>query len=554
MHTEPQTIVFVSPRYGLEFVGGAEAFVREYAEELQRRGHAVEVLTTCSNALIHWNNVYPAGVETVNGVTVRRFPTDQGDTMLYDRLITKAVTQPGGLSYREQQQFIEHSIHSQALYTHLREHAEQYRCCVVTPYMFGTTYRVNQIMGRKTIHIPCLHDETFARFAIYHEMLEEAGGILFNAPEEQQLARRLGIRNPWAQVVGLGFAEAQPGDAAAFRQCYGLGDDPFLLYSGRFEVPKNVPLLLEYFQRYKREHPSPLRLALIGRGPVPIPQQPDIVDLGFFRPGTMSDALAAATALVQLSVNESFSIVIMEAWQQGRPVIVHRDCAVTSGHAERSGGGWAVGGYQEFAQALDAMLADPAQANRRGALGRAYVAREYGWDTVVGRLTQALDHVLAPRSLYDDLGQRGVRRAKSFSEARYADQFASLLEQALPSLKAVRADQAEHDTLAELAHVGLLDYRVRSNAPVVGRLIVWLRTQLTAHLKEPYVDALVQRQERFNLAMHERVAELSQRLRHTNQREANRIIREQQQRIAQLEARVTQLESLRYREEKQVEE
>ena len=34
MHTEPQTIVFVSPRYGLEFVGGAEAFVREYAEEL----------------------------------------------------------------------------------------------------------------------------------------------------------------------------------------------------------------------------------------------------------------------------------------------------------------------------------------------------------------------------------------------------------------------------------------------------------------------------------------------------------------------------------------
>ena len=70
----------------------------------------------------------------------------------------------------------------------------------------------------------------------------------------------------------------------------------------------------------------PLRLALIGRGPVPIPQQPDIVDLGFFRPGTMSDALAAATALVQLSVNESFSIVIMEAWQQGR-LVEHVFCA-----------------------------------------------------------------------------------------------------------------------------------------------------------------------------------------------------------------------------------
>ncbi len=489
----------------------------------------------------------------VNGVPVRRFPTDDVDTELYDRLVVKAFTKPGTLTYTEEQQFIDNSIHSQELYNYVRDHAEQYRCCVVVPYLFGTTYRINQIMQGKTIHIPCLHDETFAYFSIFHEMLEEAGGILFNAVEEQALARRLGIGNRNGMVVGVGFSEARAGDASAFRQKHGLGDSPFLMYSGRFEPPKNVPLLIDYFQRYKREHPSDLRLVLIGRGPVQIPQRPDILDLGFFRPGTMHDALAAATALVQLSVNESFSIVIMEAWQQGRPVIVHSDCAVTRGHVERGGGGWAIGSYEEFENSVTTLLANPAVANERGALGRAYVAREYSWDIVLSRFQSALDRFLSPHTLYDSLSQRGIRRAKSFSAVRYADQLHSALEQVIPAIKGAGVEQADRATMTLLAQVGQPDYTIKSNLPVFGRLIVWLRSQLTSHLKEPYLDVIVSRQERFNFAVQERIAELSQRLRYMNQREANRTIRAQELRITQLEERINQLEAQWVRAEEKAE-
>jgi hypothetical protein len=46
--------------------------------------------------------------------------------------------------------------------------------------------------------------------------------------------------------------------------------------------------------------------------------------------------------------------------------------------------------------------------------------------------------------------------------------------------------------------VALREYEVRSGLPVVGPLIVWLRRNLTSHLREPYLDPIVERQVKFN--------------------------------------------------------
>jgi hypothetical protein len=39
---------------------------------------------------------------------------------------------------------------------------------------------------------------------------------------------------------------------------------------------------------------------------------------------------------------------------------------------------------------------------------------------------------------------------------------------------------------------------VRSNAPLVGRLIAWVRRNVTSHLREPYLDPTLERQVAFN--------------------------------------------------------
>ena len=48
------------------------------------------------------------------------------------------------------------------------------------------------------------------------------------------------------------------------------------------------------------------------------------------------------------------------------------------------------------------------------------------------------------------------------------------------------------------ADVMLRDYQVRSGLPVVGRLIAWARRNLTSHLREPYLDPVLERQVAMN--------------------------------------------------------
>ena len=60
-------------RYGADINGGAELHARYIAERLARHAQ-VEVVTTCARDYVTWRNERTAGVETVNGIPVRRFP------------------------------------------------------------------------------------------------------------------------------------------------------------------------------------------------------------------------------------------------------------------------------------------------------------------------------------------------------------------------------------------------------------------------------------------------------------------------------------------------
>jgi len=48
------------------------------------------------------------------------------------------------------------------------------------------------------------------------------------------------------------------------------------------------------------------------------------------------------------------------------------------------------------------------------------------------------------------------------------------------------------------ANVALRDYVVRSRLPILGPIIAWVRRQLTSHLREPYLDRIIERQVAFN--------------------------------------------------------
>ncbi len=72
-------VAFVLPRYGTAIIGGAETAARLFAEHLvSEQGWTVEVLTTCAKDFTTWEEVYPAGTETINGVRVERMAAEAG--------------------------------------------------------------------------------------------------------------------------------------------------------------------------------------------------------------------------------------------------------------------------------------------------------------------------------------------------------------------------------------------------------------------------------------------------------------------------------------------
>jgi glycosyltransferase involved in cell wall biosynthesis len=158
------------------------------------------------------------------------------------------------------------------------------------------------------------------------------------------------------------------------------GIEPFLLYVGRKEAGKNVPLLIDYFAQYKRQYGGELCLVLVGKGAVEIPpdRRHNILDLGFLSEQDKLDAYAAALALCQPSCNESFSIVMMEAWVAGTPTLVHANCAVTRGIAWRP-----MGAY------VSRMLRS---SRRRSSCCRVLLPSDKPWESKDGDMFCAISH------------------------------------------------------------------------------------------------------------------------------------------------------------------
>lgn len=381
-------IGLVVPRFHVDLLGGAELHARWLAEHLAAVGHEVTVLTTCVLDATRWRNDLPAGEDTADaGYTVHRYPADRRDKHEWTEL-DMAIRAGREVSLEEEERWLRSGGASSAMERDLEARGDRFDVVLGIPYMAATTYFAAQACPERFCVIPCLHDEPFARLTYVGRLLTRSAGALFNCWPERDLARRLHPRMGASAMVGLGFEPPQAPDPDAFRDKYGI-QGPFAAFIGRLELDKNVPQLLEYFVRYKERNPGPVQLVLVGQGDVSPPSRDDVRQITIdWR--DRDSLLAAAALLIQPSRKESLSIVTMQAWLSGLPVLAHAGSDVVRDHCLRSGGGLWFDNYVEFEAMLQRLLDDGTLANALGRGGRAYVASEYSWPAVLGRFHEAL--------------------------------------------------------------------------------------------------------------------------------------------------------------------
>lgn len=386
-------LTFVTPWFGPDIPGGMEAETRRTIAHLQAAGFSVEVLTTCIRDFhADWGkNFHKPGIDVVDGVTVRRFPVLPRDKAAFDA-VNWRLMQGLPITPEAEQVYINEMFRCPELYDHIRQTCRE-TIYFFIPYMFATTYFGAQICPERTAVIPCLHDESYAYLSLYRDVLPQVHTLILHVEAERTLADRLfGPAGRQARaVIGEGVDNDMRGDAARFRARFQI-NEPFLLYAGRRDAGKNVPLLLEYWRHYAQAAPAGMKLVLIGPGDIAIPPEAadSVVDLGFVSRQEKYDAYAAAAVLCQPSLNESFSLVVMESWLAGTPVLVHGRCAVTREHCQRSNGGLYFSNYPEFAATLDYLQTHPAAARQMGQNGRAYVLAHYQWPQIISQYQQLI--------------------------------------------------------------------------------------------------------------------------------------------------------------------
>ncbi len=395
-------LLVVVQRYGTEVAGGAEAAARQLAVRLAARGHHVEVLTSSALSYQDWADHFRAGTTELDGVTVHRLPVAR----TRDRDRFEALSRRVVMGDQRAHPLVARAWEAAqgpelvGFEAWVRANAERFDAAVFWTYLYATTTAgLAAAAGRTTTVLhPTAHDEPTFHLPVFELTLRLADRLVFLTAEEQALVgHRLNRRDP-GPVVGLGIeAESAPGAerVAAFRRDHGLGQAPYLVAVGRIETGKGQPELVDQFIAYRRRHPGEdLRLVVVGEEATPLTRHPDVVPVGRLDNEVRRAAVAGAVALVQPSYYESFSLVLLEAFDLGRPALVNRASPVLAGHAHRSGGALAYRGFAELEAGIELVVGDAELAAGLGRAGRSYVDAHYRWPRVLddyeAMLTQAI--------------------------------------------------------------------------------------------------------------------------------------------------------------------
>lgn len=366
--------------------GGVETHVQHVARVLAARGETVEVWAVDQGEHL--------GTRVLDGVTVRYLPTPQPSRGARG-VLSFAVRWPAA-AWRWSR-----------AYRSLRPDVLHVQC-------FGPNGVYATALGRvtRTPLVVSSHGETFADD---HDALGTSwwmrtwfGAALARADAvtgcstivTEDLAERFGYEGAVVVPNGveLGAGAADPVAAADTAE-------PVLLAVGRVEHVKGFDLLLEAFAASDLKDRA--RLTIVGDGSElaelrrrarALGVEDRVSFPGMLGPDAVAEALAAATVVVVPSRKEAASIVVLEAWRAGRPVVG----TVLGGPRTLLTDG--VDGLlvdprdaAALAGAIGSLLDAPDLAAALGAAGRREVER-YTWEAVVDRYDDVYARVLRSRS------------------------------------------------------------------------------------------------------------------------------------------------------------
>ena len=386
-------LTVVVQRYGQAINGGAELHARYVAEHLARHAD-VEVLTTCAADYVTWHNELPPGTERVNGVSVRRFRVArERDPNVFgsrsDRIFTQRHSLADELAWLDAE-----GPTSPELISHIARHAADYDYCIFFSYRYYHAYHGVRAAPSRAILVPTAERDPTVGLSMFGPIFRGVRALMYNSPEERAMIHAVaGNQQVPSVVVGIGSHVPQHPQPGRFRQRFDIRG-PFAIYVGRIDENKGCKELFDFFQAYLRGAAGRLSLVLVGDARLPMPEHPRIRHVGFLDDADKFDAMAAAELLIMPSYFESLSMVALEAWALGRPVLANAKCDVLKGQSIRSNAGLYYDSEMEFVETLRAIEQNRWLRATLGRNGRQFFREHYDWSVIERKYLNLLDRLL----------------------------------------------------------------------------------------------------------------------------------------------------------------
>ena len=468
-------LAFIVQRYGREIPGGAETLARQIAERLSRR-HQIDVLTTTARDYVSWKNEYPESEEKLRGVRVVRFPVEQERNIEeFNRFSEWIYNNPH--SREDELRWLEmQGPVCPKLIEYLKNEHQRYDLLVFFTYLYYPTFHGIQVAPEKSVLLPTAHDEPPLKLGIYKEVFDKANSFIFNTEAEEVLVlQRFAVHRKMRETIGIGMELLDPPDTTVFRRRYHVSNR-FLLFAGRIDEGKGCGELFHFFRLFREEHPEfgNLQLLLIGKKSMSIPNSRDIRYLGFLDEDEKLAAMASANAVVIPSRLESLSIVALEAFAVGTPIIVHGGSRVLVEHCRRANAGLYYTSYEEFEGILESVLGDKNLGRALGRQGQQYIKDHFGWDRLLAHYELAFRSSARERRPPVASGHRPgfrdrERSEPAFSGATPPERGAPRLDvgqevQAAAERRPEDSGQAEQAERAEAGHAEPSEWAERDEA------------------------------------------------------------------------------------------
>ena len=407
-------------------IGGAETFGRAMVSRFVASGHEVDVLTSDARDLWYFNDPHRERLDApfesqVDGARVRRFPVRHIPFQRYVGKLLSLVphwsTQCRFASYMP-------------IIPSLEQAKGRYDAVFAVGFPFTlfsyAAWKMAKANGAPLILTPFLHlatpgDPVNRHYTKPHQvrLLREADAVVSVTQMEADVVASWGIPRERIVQSAMGFerSEVCGGRGERFRESKrispgrplighlatldpnkGTNDLVRAVCALNDDRPADDPIFLAlagvsspHFERFAEELPASTRRWLIRTGPLSAEEKADFYD--------------AIDVFAMPSRTDSFGIVFLEAWANGKPVVA----AASGGVAEvvehdRTGVLIPFGDVEKLTTALDWLIHQPETARRLGEAGRRHVASGYSWNdcyqiisTRLHALTETANRVDLPR-------------------------------------------------------------------------------------------------------------------------------------------------------------